>query len=334
MTPGGMGERAMKAIVASPSGPVAGQLPTPVAGPDGCVVRIECALITAGDLAAARWSAPFAPGHSFVGIVDIVHGGAGEAAPATALVGRRVAVDPVIRCGRCDRCAGGLSAHCRDRRILGRAGVSGGFAERCAVPLANIVALPPELDAEQAAFAVPVAIALEATRHVRVEGRAYISILGDDASALVAAQVMGRLNAAVRLLSRHRTILAAADRLGIRHRRVDEIGRRGDQDVVVDTIGTAESLSFAAELVRSRGTVVLTGAADAAAVPADLSPIVAGELRIQGSFYGPLREALALLATRAVQTAPLIERRANLLEGPAACRAAGEPGRLGVILRP
>lgn len=311
----------MRGILSSPSGPALAELPEPVAGPGLPIVRVRAALIVPGDLRAARSQPPIVPGQAFVGRVE--EGG----------TSRRVAVHPVVRCGRCDRCQGGLSAHCRERRIIGFLGHAGGFAERVAVPSANLVAIPDAVDDEQAAFAVPIAVAVEATRHVRIEGKTYITVLGDDVLALVAVQVMSRLNASVRLVARARPALAAADRLGVKHRHADEVGRRGDQDVVVDCIGSAESLAFAAELVRARGSVVLAGAGPGAAVAADLSPIVANELRVQGSFYGPLAEAVALLALRAIQTTPLVERKAGLAEIPAALRFAAEPGRLGVLLR-
>lgn len=308
----------MKAIVSGARGgrdAVLADRQEPVAKEGECLVRVRAALVTPADLRTTRREPAIVLGSAAVGVVERVPG---ESAAATAhakqWTGKRVAIHPVVRCGRCDRCLGGLSSHCRERSIVGLERRDGGFAERIAVPVANLALLPDALDDERATFAVLVGEAIEATRQIRVDGKAYITVLGDDIVALVTAQVMARLNAAVRVIARQPSTLAAAEKIGVKHRHADEIGRRGDQDVVVDCIGTAESLAFASALVRARGTVVLKSlaATQETAGVADLSPIVLGELAVQGSFYGPLPEAIDLLAKRGIEVTSLIERRAAL----------------------
>ncbi|MBL9119521.1 MAG: alcohol dehydrogenase catalytic domain-containing protein [Phycisphaerae bacterium] len=303
----------MKVIVSGSRGPALIDRPDPAARDGECVVRVKSVLITPTDVRSSHREPAIALGHCVIGTVERL----GAETPANRTwLGKRVAVHPVVRCGTCDRCLGGLSAHCRNRTILGVEGRDGGLAERLAVPIANLTALPDAIDDERASFAVLIGEALEATRQIRVDGKAYITVLGDDIVALITAQVMTRLNAAVRVIARQPATLAAAEKLGVKHRHADEIGRRGDQDVVVDCVGTAESLAFASALVRSRGTVVLKAiaapAAGTTAAAADLSPIVLGELSVQGSFYGPLPEAIELLGKRAVEVTSLIERRVAL----------------------
>jgi alcohol dehydrogenase len=300
----------MRAIVSGSDGARVAERPEPTGRDGECIVRIRASLVTPADAAASRQEPSTILGESAVGVVERLIGTSGPAQPAAAWIGKRVAIHPVIRCGRCDRCLAGLSSHCRERAILGRAGRSGCLAERIAVPFANLALVPDTLDDERASFASLVAEALEATKQIRLEGKGYITVLGDSLAALVTAQVMTRLNAAVRVIARQPTTLGLAEKLGIRHRHADEIGRRGDQDVVVDCIGTAESLAFASMLVRARGTVVLKSlplTSEPAA--ADLSPIILGELTVQGSFHGPLPEAITLLAKRGIEVTPLIERK-------------------------
>jgi threonine dehydrogenase-like Zn-dependent dehydrogenase len=305
-------------------------IPAPLVGE--CLLRVRAALVVAADRTtgpAGPTAAERVPGQAFVGVVEKLGPSDGDLPSSVkSLVGKRVAVHPVVRCGRCDRCLGGLSQHCRDRAILGL-DRDGGWAEHAVVPIASCVALPDSLDDERAAFAVPVARALEAMRHVRVEGKTYITVLGDDAEALATTQMMTRLNAAVRILARSESTITLAEKLGVKHRRADEVGRRGDQDVVVDCIGGAESLAFAAALVRARGTVILlgTGSDGSEGRTADLASIVLGELRVQGSFHGPLAEAVELLAKRALDPSPLIERRLSL------DAAAGREPAVGTLLR-
>jgi hypothetical protein len=59
-------------------------------------------------------------------------------------------------------------------------------------------------------------------------------VLGDGPLGLVMVQVMSRLNASVRLIGRHADKLAICEKWGVKHRLADEVGRRDDQDVVVD----------------------------------------------------------------------------------------------------
>ena len=86
-------------------------------------------------------------------------------------------------------------------------------------------------------------------------------------------------------------------------------------------------LAFASALVRARGTVVLKSIAQSPAIAgaADLAPIVMGELTVQGSFYGPMPEAIELLAKRGVEVTSLIERRATL--------DTALPLRVGTVVR-
>lgn len=317
----------MKAVVGGAQGAKLVDRVEPTSGEGECVVRVRAALVTPADVRASLRGATVAFGQAFVGTVDAVSGDAGAPKGGRDLLGKRVAVHPVVRCGKCDRCLGGLSSHCRVRSILGLEGRDGGLAERVAVPTANCSLLPDSLDDERAVFAVTVGEAIEATRQIRLDGKAFITVLGDDLVALVTAQVMTRLNALVRVVARQEATLAAAEKLGVKHRHADEIGRRGDQDVVVDCIGTAESLAFASALVRSRGTVVLKSLAATAegTGAADLSPIVLGELTVQGSFYGPLPQAIELLGKRSIEVVSLIERRVNL--------DAALPLRAGTVVR-
>jgi threonine dehydrogenase-like Zn-dependent dehydrogenase len=314
----------MKAIVSGGRGPSVTERPDPTPRDGECVVRVRAALVTPADLRGMTREPAAILGQAAVGVVERV---AGEGPAVRMWTGKRVAIHPVVRCGTCDRCVGGLSAHCRERTILGLDRRDGLFAERVAVPTANLVALPDALDDERATFGVLVGEALEATKQIRVDGKAYITVLGDDIVALVTAQVMTRLNAAVRVVARQATTLAAAEKIGVKHRHADEIGRRGDQDVVVDCIGTAESLAFASALVRARGTVVLKSLAPSpiAGAAVDLTPIVLGELTVQGSFYGPLPEAIDLLAKRGVEVTSLIERRSTL--------DTALPLRVGTVVR-
>src|SRR2546421_3634071 len=99
---------------------------------------------------------PLVMGDEFAGTVLA----SGRGAPGD-WTGRRVAVNPLLSCRVCARCNAGERNLCADRRLIG-VHVAGGFAERVAVPAANLVALPDGLDARTGALVEPLANAVHA----------------------------------------------------------------------------------------------------------------------------------------------------------------------------
>jgi alcohol dehydrogenase len=191
-------------------------------------------------------------GHEFVGIVEAVGDNTG-----TKLKGKRVVGSPIIACGTCNLCQGGLSEHCRDRSIIGIAGRDGCFADRFTMPVSNLVPVPDSLDDDHAVFAVPLGSAIQAARQFTIEGKPYITVLGDGPLGLLMVQVMAKLNASVRLIGRYTEKLSICEKWGVKHRHVDDIGRRADQDIVVDCTGSRSGLELSMKLVRPRGRIVL-----------------------------------------------------------------------------
>ncbi|MHC4947730.1 MAG: alcohol dehydrogenase catalytic domain-containing protein [Planctomycetota bacterium] len=297
--------------------------PQPVPAEGETLVRPRRAAVTAADVRAARGGFTGTLGHAFVGT-------AGTAAGPVAAGSRVVAATSVV-CGVCDMCQAGLRDHCRDRLRPGLEGRDGCLADAIALPAANLVPVPADLDDDHAVFAAPLAAAIQAARQLTIEGKPYITVLGDGVDGLLAVQVMARLNASVRLIGDRRSRLALCEKWGIKHRPTGDIGRRADQDVVVDCTGTAKGIDLAWHLVRPRGTVVLTSpvAGDAGV---DLSTVVAREIRVIGSQGGPVKEAVGAMARGEVDVVSLIGRRMKLDDGPRILEAAADPDMLAVLV--
>jgi threonine dehydrogenase-like Zn-dependent dehydrogenase len=232
-------------------------------------------------------------------------------------------------------CQAGLRTHCRKRSILGVEGRDGCFAEFFTLPAANLVTVPDALDDDRAVFAHPLASALQAARQLTIEGKPFITVLGDGPLGLLMAQVMAKLNASVRLIGRYSEKLDLCEKWGIKHRHVDDIGRRADQDIVVDCTGSPTGLELAMELVRPRGKIVLKTLLSAhtkIAPGVDLSPIVLKEIDVIGSGCGPINESVAMLARAQVDVVSLIARRMSLSDGAAVLTTAAQPGVLKVLI--
>ncbi|MDI7773891.1 zinc-binding dehydrogenase [Asticcacaulis sp. EMRT-3] len=115
------------------------EVPRPVAQPGEVVLRvIACALnrldvIQRGMALLDGFQLPHIAGMDFVGEVIEATSPQGE-----ALIGKMVVADPLVTCGRCDRCLNGLSVYCRKSRICG-ASRPGGMAEYVALPAENCI---------------------------------------------------------------------------------------------------------------------------------------------------------------------------------------------------
>lgn len=263
------------------------------------------------DLCIARGELPFEGvlGRECVGRVEAV-GPAGDA----ALIGKRVVCEIATRCGECELCRGGIAGHCQQRTVLGSRGRDGCMADWFVLPGSNCRLVPEGLDDDRAVFAVSVAEALQVARQITVKGRPYITVVGDGPSGLLVAQALEPLNASVRLVGENPQRMALCERWGIKHRPISEIGRRSDQDVVVDCSGTPEGFALSLALLRPRGQLVLK-AQVAAARGIDLGLMVRKEIHAIGSDQGPLDEALRALVEERVDVVSLIGRRMRLADG-------------------
>jgi threonine dehydrogenase-like Zn-dependent dehydrogenase len=290
--------------------------------PGEALIRPLRLAVAAPDRAAARGQLPHRGtlGHLFVGIVERVKPGNGPARDDLSLwMGKRVIGSPVISCGSCARCKGGLSHHCSERTVLGLHNRDGCFAERFTIPVSNLVEVPKSLDDERAALAGLVAAAAHAAGLARIEGKQYVTVLGDGPVGLLCAQIATRMNASVRLLGHHAEKLALCERWGIKHRIESEAGRRADQDLVIDCTGSSCGLALAMRLVRPRGKIVLKTAlaptpfieslARPDIQPLDLSPIVCNELELLGASGGRIAEGLDAITRLGVDVLPLITLR-------------------------
>jgi threonine dehydrogenase-like Zn-dependent dehydrogenase len=301
----------------------------PAAPPGEAVVRpLRVAIGPDEALSAAGLEAgtPITPGRAFVGVVEQLDPAADKDL-RQRWEGRRVVGSPLVACGRCDLCRAGLSAHCRGRRELGR-GRDGCLADRFSLPLRNLFEVPREIDDDRAAFALAVAAAAHLPHLLRVEGKPYVTILGDSAAALLAAQVMVRVNASVRVLGSDPAKFTRCEKWGVKHRHMAEVGRRADQDIVVDCTGSPDGLDLALHLVRPRGKVVLTAPTPASS----LASLVEHEIDLIGARGHNFPDALTLLARAEIDVLPLITRRMRLADGAAILQTAGAPDQLTVLV--
>ena len=306
----------MDAIVAQDGKPVAQNASPATCGPGQALVRVRLA----GDVppwvtsSAASARGGLVLGRDLVGVVSEVADDAPEGV-RDRLRRAKVVCSPTVACGTCDMCRAGVSQHCREGGTLGSLDVPGSMAETVAVPWRNLAVVPEGLEDDAALLAGPLARAVHAARMIRMEGKVFVTVLGDNLAALLAVQAIAKLNATVRLLGWKAEAFGRAERWGVRHRHASEVGRRRDQTVVVDCVGSEASLDLALGMLRPRGTLILA-AEPKTGTPVDLSPVVRGELELFGASFGSVADALPMLAAGEIDTTGLVEVRTRASEAP------------------
>ncbi len=103
--------------------------------------------------------------------------------------GQRVAVNPLLTCGRCVVCRTGRQQLCGRRRLLG-AHLPGGNAEYVVVPADAVHVLPDGLDLATAAMVEPAACALRAVRRADVSPSSTAMVVGAGAIGMYVVAVL------------------------------------------------------------------------------------------------------------------------------------------------
>jgi L-iditol 2-dehydrogenase len=116
---------------------------------------------------------PFVIGHECTGVIEEVGEGVSR-----DCIGKRVAVEPAIPCGRCRWCIEGTCNMCPTVGFLGLPPVHGAFREYISHPAYLLEDLPDEIDDAAAVVLEPLAIAMNAVKLVKVRPGHRIAILG------------------------------------------------------------------------------------------------------------------------------------------------------------
>jgi L-iditol 2-dehydrogenase len=133
---------------------------------------------------------PALVGHECSAVVEAVGPGVKRIKPGT-----RVAIEPSISCGSCDRCLAGRSNLCRRLQFLGHPGERDGcLAEYIVMPEKCCFPIPPEMTMTEATLAEPLSIAVHALQLANGAPGRTIAVLGSGPiglSVILAAKAAG-----------------------------------------------------------------------------------------------------------------------------------------------
>lgn len=310
----------MRAVRNTEDGLVVAEVDRPEPGKADVRVRVGAAGICGSDLHLLGWGPlPVTLGHEIAGWLDD---------------GTAVAVEPVRRCGTCERCRAGDTHLCPTAVTIGIS-ADGGMADEVLVGPECLVPLPDGLAVGDAGLVEPVACAVHALSRARVEPGMRVAVIGGGTLGIAAVAAAVDTGCEVGSVTRHPHQAAAVHAVG-------GVPAEGRYDVVIEAAGTASAFAEATRLARTRGTVAILGTywdeLTVAAMPLSLK-----ELDVVGCLayghHGGSREvevAAGLLARRPELAAALVTHRFGLDDAPEAFRIAGDraAGAIKVVLEP
>jgi alcohol dehydrogenase len=289
---------------------------TPAPGAGEVLIEVEACGICgadAGDIDRADLTLQprRVPGHEVVG--RIVALGAGT--PSLWKMGQRVGVGRLGGyCNECVQCRQGRLNLCENQPVVG-ATRDGGYAEMMLARATGLVAIPDELNAEDAAPILCAGLAtFNALKKCGAEAGDTVAILGIGGLGHMALQYADRMGFHVVAIGRGSDIAKEALALGA-HLYVDahweDVGAKlrsiGGVQAIVATTGHADSVAPLLGALAPQGRLVMLGVGKN---PLPVSPglLVGGERSVVGSITGsPYESEKTLKFSVLADVRPLIE---------------------------
>lgn len=275
-------------------------IPRPVIGPGEILVKMEKAAICGTDMRILDGTKtknvhyPSVIGHEFAGTIE-------EIAPDVSgyRLGQRVAICPIMPCGRCRNCLNGRENICMTKHAIGYE-TNGGFEEYVAIPAhavrnGNVLPLPDNISFEEGALIEPLSCVVNGEKRNNISVNDLVVIIGGGAIGLMHLQTAKAMGAGCVVVSEPNAARrAVALELGADYV-VDPVSEDLEElvrglsggigaDIVVLAFGSAPLVNTAIRLCRKGGTVNLFGGfpgVGEATVNANL--IHYGELTVTGT---------------------------------------------------
>jgi propanol-preferring alcohol dehydrogenase len=267
-------------LVAWQQPPELTEVPVPEPGPGQVLIKVGGAGLCHSDLHLMDWPAgalpidpPFTLGHENAGWVETLGAGVTGLEP-----GEPVAVYGPWGCGRCRACRLSREDYCEKQAEIGAfgggIGLDGGIAEYMLVPSSRLLVPLGDLDPRDAAPLSDAALtpyhAIKRSLHRLVPGSTAV-VIGVGGLGQMAVQIIGALSAArIVAVDTAPAKLEIAEELGADHTLLAEeasaeairamTGGRG-ADLVLDVVGSEETLALASGLLAFEGDLTLLGLA-------------------------------------------------------------------------
>ena len=243
-------------------------IPEPVPNPNEAIIKIASVGICGSDIHVFKGEnpvlkPPVVQGHEFGGIIESIKGNGNR---NYFKVGQKVSVFPVINCGKCFYCKKDLNHLCEKQKIFDGGSFDGAMKEKIAVPINNLLSLPDSFDLKYSSLVEPVSVAVHAANDFK---NSNILIIGIGTIGSLVQQVCKNNRNTILTLDINKNSLNRSINLGAdlvcdfsdqeKKQKITEFLGKEKIDVVVDCVGIDETMKFATDIVRKKGTIVLIG---------------------------------------------------------------------------
>ena len=209
--------------------------------------------------------------------------------------GDRVALEPGCTCGKCEFCKSGKYNLCPDVRFLATPPYNGCLMDYITFPEDMAFRLPDKISTKEGALIEPLSVGMHAAKQGSVTLGSSVTILGAGCIGLVtllSCRAFGatdlfvvdvlpkRLEYAKKLGATH--VINALEENPVQAIQ-DRTGGAGT-DIVIETAGSAKTISQTPYIVKRGGRIVLVGMAAQDVIEYDFSKIMAKEAAIQSVF--------------------------------------------------
>jgi len=270
------------------------EIPIPRTGANEVLIEIKAAGVCHSDINYRDGVAPVAHlpitlGHEFAGVI------ASKGKDVVGLEkGDHVAVHYVISCGRCEYCTSGRENYCDRYRMIGK-DVDGGFAKYAVAHASNALKLPESLPLEQAAIlGCAVSTAYHSLRRGRASQNDTVLVNGVGGLGLQAVQLAKRIVKAkeiiaidisdkkLQLAMKFGASASVNSESGDVEKRVDELTNGRLADVVLDFVGSRNTVERTLQCVGKGGRLVVVGITPHMVSISPYSSIIGKETEIIG----------------------------------------------------
>jgi len=240
----------------------------PTIGTDEVLIKTKFASICGTDLHILDGKFParrgVVLGHEASGIVEAVGNAVQNVKP-----GEKVICAPYLVCGQCTPCRAGRYNVCTNRKHLGIE-VDGVFAEYFKLPSYAVYPLPQGMSLEEGALLEPASVGYHAVRRVAPTPSDFVVIIGAGPIGLFILQSAAAFNCQKIIVSeliKQRLELAkclGADRIvnpekeDLRRIVMEETAGEG-ADIVIEAVGSSETIAESVYLVRPAGKICIVG---------------------------------------------------------------------------
>jgi threonine dehydrogenase-like Zn-dependent dehydrogenase len=257
--------------------------------------------------------------------------------------GRRVVVDPQIKCGVCEFCRKGKINHCKHRSTIGIF-LDGGFTRFVKTPQNCLHPIQDDVPLKEAVWGELLACVLDTTDKIRIQPGEIVVVIGAGPAGVLHAMLLQAAGAEVFLADISDDRLNRAKRAGVPKtinaketnlaRYISEVTSGAGVDVAVDAVGN--QFSQCLDLVTKGGTVALFGVNTEAKPVIPQSDLTFKEVKVLGCFLGrnTFSRATAILDSRILNLGDLISHETGVAGLPEGIQAAREGKAMKILVYP